>query len=197
MLGQDLTRNMEIALDTTCPARAGEMSDQSGKIENSLHVVNSLYQVKGRVHTLPNGKKFVYLPYSPGQINYVETELDVISSRFSGCVMAKFEMKGKVCVAHVATPECHAGWIRQKKQIKLICEFTPSNFRKKQLDTKVAGKAFKEARESTTNPANAPSSDCFGIIDADNKMYAGYLQSTKTPGIVTRHKIHSCIHISR
>jgi len=59
----------------------------------------------------------------------------MISSLFTGCIMAKFVMGGVICVAHVATPECNKEWVRLKRRedIKLIIEFKPNNFNKGML----------------------------------------------------------------
>jgi len=58
--------------------------------------------------TLVNGKQTIaiaiqHVPYAPGGINYVETNSDVISGIFSGCVMSIYLAGGKRRVAHVHT----------------------------------------------------------------------------------------------
>jgi len=58
--------------------------------------------------TLVNGKntsaiQLDWVPYAPGGINYVESDGDVLSGIFSGCVMTSYRAQGKRRVAHVHT----------------------------------------------------------------------------------------------
>src|SRR5512138_2550436 len=58
--------------------------------------------------TLVNGKRtsaiqLDWVPYAPGGINYVESDGDVLSGIFSGCVMTSYLANGKRRVAHVHT----------------------------------------------------------------------------------------------
>jgi hypothetical protein len=58
--------------------------------------------------TLVNGKqtsaiKVDWVPYAPGGINYVESDHDVLSGIFTGCVMSSYYSAKKRRVAHVHT----------------------------------------------------------------------------------------------
>lgn len=58
--------------------------------------------------TMVNGKQtvavsIVHVPYAPGGINYAETNGDVLSGIFSGCVMTIYTVSGRRRVAHVHT----------------------------------------------------------------------------------------------
>lgn len=121
MLGQNLTRKTVIPLDARLTGYT-ESTDNIGQKNEYM-----MQQVKGRMH-LHRDEEFLYLPYGQNQITYVETELDCISSRFTGCVMAAFMYNKKRCVAHVATPECNDKWNTLKTEITLLSEFYPSKF---------------------------------------------------------------------
>ena len=58
--------------------------------------------------TLVNGKNtsailLDWVPYAPGGINYIESDGDVLSGIFSGCVMTSYTSQGRRRVAHVHT----------------------------------------------------------------------------------------------
>lgn len=58
--------------------------------------------------TLVNGRKssaltVTHVPYTPGGINYAETDGDVLSGIFTGCVMTIYTHAAKRRVAHVHT----------------------------------------------------------------------------------------------
>lgn len=77
-----------------------------------------------------DGKSGVFLPYRPNAINYVvPLGKDVVSSRFTGCYMAKYKINGEMRVAHVATPECNEAWNALKSQpgFELVSEFKPTD----------------------------------------------------------------------
>lgn len=153
-----------------------------------------MQQVTGRIGLL-GGEEFLYIPYEPNQITYVETELDCISSRFTGCVMAAFMWGGKRCVAHVATPECNEKWNDLKEKITLLSEFNPSRlFNKKNNILRV--KAANETKFSGDTPTSQ--SDCFGIIDSKNKKYGGFLVSTRMGAHtgLSQHTVSSCVPIT-
>ena len=151
-----------------------------------------LYLVKGRTITVEGGaigKGFVYLPYTKSRINFVQTELAVMSSYFTGCVMAKFEMDGKTCVAHVDS-EWNNEWIALQQVNRLICEFNPSRYFCLQAPN-VPVSAFAKG-----------ATDCFGIIDITDKMYAGYMNKKVTkpfysPGEQVDYNIHTCVPVAQ
>ena len=115
-----------------------------------------------------------YLPYAPGAINYVNPQgVDVLSSRFTGCWLAKYKVGGEVRVAHVATPECNDLWAKMQSQsgFELICAFKPTDI----VDTK--------QQISMLNKAKLNGSLIIGVITNDDKCYAGfggYALNTKT-----------------
>ena len=44
-----------------------------------------------------------FMPHAPGGVNYFETNGDVISGNFTGCIMSTYRVGGKRRVAHVHT----------------------------------------------------------------------------------------------
>lgn len=48
-------------------------------------------------------EKVDHVPYTPGGINYVQTDGEVLSGIFTGCVMSVYTCNGKRRVAHVHT----------------------------------------------------------------------------------------------
>ena len=157
MLGQELTMGVKLNMDVS------EVGDGENIGERDQ---NSAQRVRRRMYYTRSGTSFVYVPYRLGQITYVETDADCISSRFTGCVMAKFKKNKKVCVAHVCS-ERNSDWLIMKKEIELICEFKPSDLSK--------GDGFEYLKQSmVNNTKTGKASDCFGIIEANNKKYAGY-----------------------
>ncbi|MEM6468228.1 MAG: hypothetical protein AAF802_01570 [Planctomycetota bacterium] len=77
-----------------------------------------------------DGKTGIFLPYRPNAINYVVPQgKDVVSSRFTGCYMAKYKVNGELRVAHVATPDCNEAWSALKSQqgVEVVAEFKPSD----------------------------------------------------------------------
>jgi hypothetical protein len=77
-----------------------------------------------------SGTGGLFLPYRPGAINYVVPQgKDVISSRFTGCYMAKYSYKGETRIAHVATPECNETWaaLKASPDVEVQAEFKPTD----------------------------------------------------------------------
>ncbi len=44
-----------------------------------------------------------FVPHAPGGINYIQSDGDVLSGMFTGCVMSAYQVAGKRRVAHVHT----------------------------------------------------------------------------------------------
>ena len=192
MLGQNLTRGIVIQMDARLAGYTASTDNIGPKHEYMMQ------QVKGRMH-LHRDEEFLYIPYGENQITYVETELDCISSRFTGCEMAAFMWKGKRCVAHVATPECNVKWNTLKTEITLLSKFYPSKF----FDG--VRQNFKERSVAETTPPKfstkpASQSDCFGIIDRNDEMYGGFLVSRSLgnpySSSLSQLVISSCVPIS-
>ena len=77
---------------------------------------------------------YLWLPYAPGHISYVESEgLDVLSGTFSGCFMASYTRDGGRRVCHVDTaadsggPAVKEKWasIKEESTVNLLKEFKP------------------------------------------------------------------------
>ena len=157
-----------------------------------------MQKVTGRIGIL-GGRKFLYIPYEGNQITYVETELDCISTRFSGCVMAAFTFNEKRCVAHVATPECDNKWNTLKTEIKMHSQFNPSQY----FDTKYTKSIRIMRRNHALDAAKlnddiSAEADCFGIIDSENNNYAGFLTKTFL-GVQTKNSqftVNSCVPVT-
>lgn len=178
MLGQKFKKSLKIQMDVT--ENIGSKND------------DMMQQVTGKIGLL-GGEEFLYIPYGANQITYVETELDCISSRFTGCVMAAFMWNGKRCVAHVAAPECNGKWNDLKQEITLLSEFNPSRV----FDTKNITSLLR-MRANNDNKLTNNMRDCFGIIDSENKKYAGFLASTRL-GAQTdlyQHTVQSCVPVT-
>lgn len=103
------------------------------------------------------------IPYAPNGINWVSPQgSDVISSKFTGCYMAKYTVGGSTRVAHVATPECNEAWaaLKARGDVNVIVEFKPS-------DHVDVGKLNKAAAKQ-----GMAGSEILGIITSDNRCFA-------------------------
>ena len=110
-----------------------------------------------------SGGDALWLPYTPGAINYVNSGgKDVISGPFSGCIMAAYEKKkvGGRRVCHVATcgdeMDCKTLWHDIKAECSSCVEFKPSD-------------AFDKSFEKQLKKLNRAL--FFGIITSDNRCY--------------------------
>ena len=116
-------------------------------------------------------KKGKYLPFAPNGINYVASAgEDVISGKFTGCIMAVFVHKGERRVCHVSTgkgQDCKAKWQEIKAASANVVEFKPSDF----IDT--GGRALV---------------GCYGLITADGKNYSITVVSNKGANVVASIK---------
>ena len=186
MLGQNLKRGIVIQMDARL---AGYTPEENMASKND----DMMQKVSGRIGLL-GGEEFLYIPYERNQITYVETELDCISSRFTGCIMAVFIYNKKRCVAHVATPECNEKWIDLRKKVTDLIEFNPSRLFNEKNPLRV--KAANETNFSGDTPASQ--SDCFGIIDRKNKKYGGFLVSTRMGARtgLSQHTVSSCVPVT-
>ena len=76
--------------------------------------------------------EYKYLPFVPNGINTTPMQgLDVVSSNFTGCIMATYEKDGVRYVCHVSTgdnQDCKAEWTRLKAGYRNVLEFRPSDF---------------------------------------------------------------------
>ena len=191
MLGEILKPRLKFQMDTRTSGHTG--SSENIDLKNDM-----MQQVTGRIGLL-GGKKFLYIPYEANQITYVETELDCISTRFTGCVMAAFMWNGKRCVAHVATPECNDRWNTLKTEITLLSEFNPSRYFDTKYTKSIRIMHWNHALDAAKlNDENSAEADCFGIIDSENNKYAGFLIKTFL-GIQTnlsQFTVNSCVPVT-
>lgn len=101
-----------------------------------------------------------YLPFVANGINYVESQgKDVISGKFTGCIMAAYNVKGgsrRVC--HVSTgngQDCKSKWEEIKAASSSVTEFKPSD----SIDVSKFGGGMSLY-------------GCYGIITAEGKCFA-------------------------
>lgn len=117
-----------------------------------------------------HGGTAIWLPYTPGAINYVNScGKDVISGPFSGCIMAAYEKKkiGGRRVCHVATSgdkmDCKTLWQEIKNECATCIEFKPMN-------------AYKDSFKKQMKKFNK--SIFFGLITSDNRCYTIIVNDT-------------------
>lgn len=84
------------------------------------------------VQTLTHlGREFVYLPFAQNGINYTPSQgRDVVSGKFSGCLMASYNVGGQQRVGHVSTGEgqdCKAAWRTVMNGATNVFQFRPSD----------------------------------------------------------------------
>jgi hypothetical protein len=77
--------------------------------------------VKGGKST---AKLINFVPYAPAGINYVETDGDVLSSHFSGCILSTYTVNSKRRVAHVHTGEDAGAGLCCKEPMKKLLNST-------------------------------------------------------------------------
>lgn len=105
------------------------------------------------------GIEFIFLPFQPSGINCCPSgSLDILSGKFSGCIMATFANAGGRFVCHVSTGEkqdCKDKWNLYKNNgtVSGVMEFRPSD-------------AF------TTAPRGKALYGIYGLITPDLKCYA-------------------------
>jgi len=143
-----------------------------------LSVADRTKKVFFKSKTIPGGEA-LWLPYTPGAINYVQSRgLGVISGPFSGCVMAAYNTGGGRRVCHVSTEadghrnDCKPLWARIKQTCTSCVEFKPHEVFRKFSTKKL---------RSFGNVA------IFGIITGDDRCYS--LIVDRTLGVITAKKI--------
>lgn len=123
----------------------------------------------GISQTLYLGAK--YVPFVPNGINWVaQGNSDVISSRFTGCIMAAFTHEGIRKVCHISTgagQDCKEEWEKIKSSSFRISEFKPSNY------ISTGGHAFV---------------NCLGLITLNNRAYAITVVNKDGQNIVSKIK---------
>ncbi|MBL4798814.1 MAG: hypothetical protein JKY50_15465 [Oleispira sp.] len=116
--------------------------------------------------------KINFMPHTPGGVNYYETNGDVMSGNFTGCVMSTYQVGGKRRVAHVHTGT-DAGPNRCCKTFMKGLIAQPSHTSLNNF------KPFDGARDVTKATAICVSSSfgangcvTFGLVTAGNKPYS-------------------------
>ena len=84
------------------------------------------------VQTLTHdGVEFLYLPFAKNGINYVAPKgRDVLSGKFSGCLMGTYKTGGQQRVCHVSTgqgQDCKAAWHQVMNGATNVFQFRPSD----------------------------------------------------------------------
>lgn len=119
-----------------------------------------------------NGESYRYLPFEPRSINWCEADgVDVLSSKFTGCIMAVYTVSGRRRVCHVSTDpvealDCKTKWndfkngmVSDRPDPGSVIEFKPS---KEELRTEIP-------RGKTKTWIPLP--DCYGLITRDSACY--------------------------
>jgi hypothetical protein len=84
------------------------------------------------VQTLQHqGREFIYLPFAKNGINYApSTGRDVLSGKFSGCIMGSYTTNGQQRVCHVSTgagQDCKAAWRQIMSRSTNVFQFKPAD----------------------------------------------------------------------
>jgi|GEM_PF-2215826 len=131
--------------------------------------------------TLVNGKttsavSIDFMPHTPGGVNYCESNKDVMSGIFTGCIMSTYKFKGRRRVAHVHTgldagpnTDCKdfmKGLMKSADYMETI-HFKPFDGKRD------AAKAIAIASKTKFGASGC----CvFGLVTANNKCYSIFTQ---------------------
>ena len=142
--------------------------EDTASVQNlTLTLSSKTYQTTSQV---------TYLPFSPGIINYAETDGDVLSGFFSGCFMPVYRKNGVRRVAHVATTEhvTEAGDCKDvMRRLLNTPEYELINSVKPYRDQDIARFRDIMQAENITDPMRIK---VFGLVAADNRCYALFTQ---------------------
>lgn len=113
-----------------------------------------------------------FMPHTPGGVNYFETNGDVMSGNFTGCIMSTYRVGGKRRVAHVHTGT-DAGADR-------CCKVFMKNLLKTQSHTSINNfKPFDGNRDGARgidicmrSQFGANGCVTFGLVTSNNKPYS-------------------------
>ncbi len=105
--------------------------DQAGAGGECSLGVQTLRASRGRGTLEPLDCEFVYLPFAKDGINYVVPQgRDVLSGKFSGCIMASYKADNQVRVCHVSTgdgQDCKAAWTDIANRSANVFQFKPAD----------------------------------------------------------------------
>lgn len=147
------------------------------KMETAKQNKNEVSLAAGELAlTLVNGKQTTaislhHVPYAPAGINYAQTNGDVLSGIFSGCVMSIYKVGGIRRVAHVHTGDDAGAGLDCKDTMKALLN-APNN--SEQFSFKPFRRSDDTLAISIATKTKFGASGCatFGYVTAGNICYS-------------------------